>query len=270
MLKTKDIVFIRGGGDIATGIAHKLYRCGFRVLVLEIEWPTVVRRKVSFAQAIFDGETVVEGVKAVKVINEEEIFMSWENDCIPVLIDSELNILEKIKPDILVDSILAKRNLGTNKRMAPITIGVGPGFKAGEDVHVVVETNRGHNLGKLIFDGFAEPNTKIPQEVMGYTSERVLRAPCDGIIKNVFDIGDYVSKGQIVAYVNGEPVKALINGVLRGLIMNNSEVKKGLKIGDIDPRKIKEYCFTISDKARAVGGGVLEAILYLKTRRGRF
>ncbi|MEJ8554230.1 selenium-dependent molybdenum cofactor biosynthesis protein YqeB [Tepidibacter sp. Z1-5] len=260
----EDVVVIRGGGDIATGICHKLHRSGFKVLILEIEKPTMVRRTVSFASAVYDCETVVEKVKSVKAYNTKDIYKIWNDDQIPVIVDPECKIIDEMKVDILVDATLAKRNLGMNRTMAPITIGVGPGFDAGEDVDVVIETNRGHDLGKLIFKGYAKVDTGIPGKILGYGKERVLRAPCHGIINNLSDIGDIIKKDQIIAYVDNEPVKASLDGILRGMIMHNSKVKKGLKIADIDPRGIKEYCFTISDKARSVAGGVLEAILYTK------
>lgn len=259
-----DIVIIRGGGDLATGIIQKIYRSGFKILILEIDKPTVIRRTVSFARAIFDGQAIVEGVKVVKVNNTNEIFEIWNQGHVPVMADKECGILNEIKPDILVDAILAKKNLGTHKGMAPITIGVGPGFTAGEDVDVVIETKRGHDLGKLIFSGTAIQDTGVPGEILGYGKERLIKSPCAGKISNLCDIGELVKKDQILAHVDNEPVIAQIDGVLRGIIENNSEVKKGLKIGDIDPRGIKEHCFTVSDKARSIGGGVLEAILYLK------
>lgn len=262
-----DIVIIRGGGDIATGIAHRLYRSGFQVLILEIDKPTMVRRTVSFARAIFDGQAVVEDVKAVKAYNTDDIYEIWSSGNIPVLIDSQCNVMNEINADVLVDAILAKKNLGTHRGMASITIGVGPGFHAGEDVDVVVETSRGHDLGRSMLEGHAKPNTGVPGEILGYGKERVLKAPCDGIISNILDIGDLVKKGETIAYVNKEPVIAMIDGVLRGLIMDHSKVKKGLKIGDVDPRGVREHCFTISDKARSIGGGVLEAILYMKKNK---
>jgi xanthine dehydrogenase accessory factor len=262
-----DIVVLRGGGDLATGIAHKLHRSGFRVLILEIERPLVIRRTVSFAQAIFNGRSEVEGVKAVKVNEVKQIYDIWENEDIPIIVDPKCNVLKDIKADVLIDAIIAKKNLGTNKNMAPITIAAGPGFNAGEDVHVVVETQRGHNLGRLIFEGFAEPNTGIPGIIKGFGKERVINSPGNGVIKNVLEIGDVVESGQVISYVGDIPVTAAIDGVLRGLIMDGMEVQKGLKIGDIDPRGIKEYCYTISDKARSIAGGMLEAILYMKNRR---
>lgn len=259
-----DIVIIRGGGDIATGVAHRLHRSGFKVLILEIANPTVIRRTVSFAQAIFDGETVVEGVKAIKVNNKEEIYRCWENEAVPVIVDENLDILKEIKADVLVDAILAKKNLGTTKNLAPITIGLGPGFEAGVDVDAVIETNRGHYLGSVILEGFAEPNSGVPGVINGYGIERVIRAPKSGIISHKLKIGDLVKKDDIVAFVDQVPVNAPIDGVLRGLIMEGLEVYQGMKIGDVDPRGIKEHCYSISEKARAIGGGVLEAILHLK------
>ncbi|WP_366508841.1 selenium-dependent molybdenum cofactor biosynthesis protein YqeB [Thermosyntropha sp.] len=259
-------VVIRGAGDLASGIAHRLHRAGFKVLMLEVEKPLVIRRKVAFATAVLENEAVVEGVKAVKVETIEEIYEAFKAGYIPVLIDPEAKVLTSVKPGILVDAIIAKKNMGTHREMAPITIGVGPGFNAGVDVDAVIETKRGHYLGKLIFSGCAEKDTGIPGEVMGYTEERVLRSPADGNIHNLLDIGAEIKKGQIISYVGKEAVKATIDGVLRGLITDGMYVTKGLKIGDIDPRGVKEYCWTISEKARAIGGSVLEAILYLRHR----
>lgn len=260
----KDTVILRGGGDIATGIAHRLHRSGFKILILDINEPTMVRRTVSFASAIFDGDYTIDGVKAVKANNLNEINKIWDDKNIPILVDENLDILNEIKPDILIDAILAKKNLGTNKDMAPITIGVGPGFSTGIDVDLVVETSRGHYLGKVIFEGSAIPNTGIPGIIGGYGKERVLKSPCAGKIKNICEIGDVVKIGDIVAHVDEEPVKATLDGVLRGLIKDGLIVTNRMKIGDIDPRGVVEHCYSISDKARAVGGGTLEAILYMK------
>lgn len=259
-----EVIVVRGGGDIASGIIQKLHRSGFKVLILELKTPMVIRRRVSFAQAIFDGETTVEEIKAVKASTIDEIKNIWDREQVPIIIDEECSILKKINVDILIDSTLAKRNLGMEKSLAPITIAVGPGFEAGRDVDIVIESNRGHDLGKLIFNGFAQANTGEPGNISGFTTERVIKAPCEGKIKSVLDIGDTVKKGQIIAQIGTVPVVSKIEGVIRGLIMNNTYVMEGLKIGDVDPRGIKEYCFTISEKARAIGGGVLEAILYIK------
>lgn len=258
-----DIIIVRGAGDLATGIAHRLYNCGFSLVLTEIERPLVVRRRVAFASAVLQGSCQVEGVTAIKAAGAEDIFKIWAAGSIPVLCDSQCSILKEIKPLAVVDAILAKRNTGTHRGMAPITIGVGPGFTAGIDVDAVVETMRGHYLGKVIYSGSAEPDTRIPGSIGGYSWERLLRAPDHGIISNAVEIGDLVKQGDLIAHVSGKPVLSLLGGVVRGLIADGTEVGKDMKIGDIDPRGIREYCFTISDKSRAVGGGVLEAIMSL-------
>jgi xanthine dehydrogenase accessory factor len=260
----KEMVIVRGGGDIASGVIQKLYRCGFKVLVLEIENPTCIRREVSFSEALFEDEMEVEGIKAVKVRNIEEIEDAWKNNKVPVIVDPKGSYIDLLKPKAVVDGILAKKNLGTYINMAPITIALGPGFEAGKDVDVVIETNRGHNLGRLIFNGEAQVDTGAPGNIGGYTKERVIYSPCDGVINNVREIGDIVKKEEPLAYVGDYIVRATIDGVLRGIIRNNSKVHKGLKIADIDPRlEERKNCFTISDKARTIGGGVLEALIYL-------
>lgn len=262
-----DIIVVRGAGDIATGIAHRLHRCGFRVLMTEIERPLVVRRFAAFASAVPVGRAEVEGVCAVRVDNTGEVFEIWKDNNIPVLCDSQCRVLGELKPLAVIDAIMAKRNTGTFINMAPITIGVGPGFEAGSDVDAVIETRRGHNLGKVILKGSAEADTGMPGNIMGYSRERLLRAPASGVIRNILEIGDMVKQGDIIAQVEEEPVKSLIDGVIRGLIADGTEVKKGLKVGDVDPRGVREYCFTISDKSRSVAGGALEALLYLKKER---
>ena len=264
----RQTVVIRGGGDLGSGVARTLHRSGFRVLILEVANPLVVRRTVSFAQAIIDGEAAVEGIRAVRVDAQDDMFKQWRQGNIPVMVDPGGDMLKEIKPDAVVDATLAKRNTGMHRGMAPITIALGPGFKAGEDVDVVVETNRGHNLGRLIFEGYAEPDTGVPAPVKGYGRERVLRAPCGGAVTHILDIGAPVKAGDVICTVAGQPVKAPFDGMIRGLIMNGREVVAGLKIGDVDPRPIQELCYTISDKARALGGAVLEAILYLQYRNG--
>jgi xanthine dehydrogenase accessory factor len=266
-MKMDDVILIRGAGDLATGIAHRLYKSGFRLLLTDIEKPLVVRRCVSFANAILMGEAEVEGVRAVKALSNENIAGIWDNNNIPILCDSECSIVDIIKPLAVVDAIMAKKNLGTNRGMAPLTVGVGPGFEAGVDVDAVVETKRGHDLGRVIYKGSAEADTGIPGSIMGYSQERLLRASRSGTVKNVLKIGDIVKSGDVVARIENEPVRSSIAGVLRGLIADNTYVKEGLKIGDVDPRGIREYCYTISDKSRSVAGGVLEAILYLRNER---
>lgn len=258
----RETVVVRGAGDLATGIGHRLHRSGFNVLMLEIEKPLVIRRTVSYAQAVYDGEIVINGVKGVMVKSREEIATAWDREEIPVLVDENADIVSEIETRIVVDAILAKKNLGTTIDMAEIVIGVGPGFTAGVDVDAVVETKRGHYLGSVILDGAAIPNTGIPGTIGGYDKERVIHSPADGIIENVAKIGDVVEVGDTIAKIGETDVKAEIPGVLRGLIQNGIEVYNGLKIADIDPRGEVDHCFTISDKARAIAGGVLEAIMY--------
>lgn len=262
-----ELIVIRGGGDIATGIGHRLFMAGFKVIVIDIEKPLAIRRKVSFCEAIYNGEIIVEGVKAVLAKNIDEIYKAIDNGVIPVYVDEKGEIINSIKPMIVVDSILAKKNLGTTIDMAPITIGVGPGFEAGVDVDLVVETNRGHFLGKVIYEGKAEDDTGIPGDIIGYSKERVIRAESSGIFKSYYNIGDKVEVGDIICETGGVKIAAKLSGILRGIIHDGLYVKEGLKIGDIDPRGIEEYTYTISEKARAVGGGVLEGIMYLKGGR---
>jgi xanthine dehydrogenase accessory factor len=259
------IVVIRGAGDLATGVAHRLHRSGFKVLLLEVAQPLVVRRTVSFAQAVIDGETTVEDIRARKVSGPDELKKTWQDGVIPVLVDPGANILKDMNAAVVVDATLAKRDTGMRRNMAPLTIALGPGFEAGNQVHVVIETMRGHNLGRLFFTGCALPDTGKPDPVMGHGAERVLRSPVAGVLRHVLDIGAAVKKDGIICYVGEEPVRAAFDGVVRGLIMNGREVPQGLKIGDVDPRLVTDHCYTISDKARALGGSVLEAILMWKS-----
>jgi xanthine dehydrogenase accessory factor len=254
------LVIIRGGGDLATGVAVKLFRAGFPVMILEIERPTVIRLPVSFARAIYEGKVMVEEIEAVLIPSWEKAEDIIEKGKIPVLIDPEGSCIEKLSPTVIVDAILAKRNLGTRIDQAPLVIGLGPGFTAGEDVDVVIETKRGHNLGRVYYYGQAAPDTGVPGEVGGESKRRLLRAPAKGKIVPLHQIGDLVKAGEIIAEVEGIPLKAEISGVLRGLIYPQSWVARGMKVGDIDPRGIREFCFTVSDKARSLGGAVLEAI----------
>lgn len=254
------LVIIRGGGDLATGVAVRLFRAGLSVIILEIGHPTVIRLPVSFARAVYEDKAVIEGVEAILIPSWGKAKNTIKQGKIPVLVDSEGYCIEKLSPDVLVDAILAKRNLGTKVGEAPLVIGLGPGFTAGEDVDVVIETMRGHNLGRVIYHGQAAPDTGIPGEVGGESIKRLLRAPAEGKIIPLRKIGDLVKAGEVIAEVEGVPLKAEISGVLRGLIYPESWVTKGMKVGDIDPRGIREYCFTVSDKARSIGGAVLEAI----------
>ena len=254
------LVIIRGGGDLATGVAVRLFRAGFPLMILEIERPTVIRLPVSFARAIYEGKVMVEEVEAVLIPSWEKAEDIIKKGKIPVLIDPEGSCIEKLSPTVIVDAILAKRNLGIRKDQAPLVIGLGPGFTAGEDVDAVIETKRGHYLGRVYYQGQAVPDTGVPGEVGGESKRRLLRAPAEGKIVPLHQIGDLVKAGEIIAEVEGIPLKAEIPGVLRGLIYPQSWVARGMKVGDIDPRGIREFCFTVSDKARSLGGAVLEAI----------
>lgn len=257
-----EVVIVRSGGDIASGVIQKLHRTGFRVLVLEIEKPTSIRRLTCFSEAIYKGKMELEGITAVHVKNIIEIYHAWANDYVPVIVDPKGEYIQRFKPIAVVDSIIAKKNTGMSKKFAPITIALGPGFEAGKDVDIVIESNRGHNMGRLIFEGSAEPDTGMPGNIEGYTTERVLHSPEDGIVSLQHEIGDIVKNGDIIGYVNGQMFNAKIDGIVRGLIREGTYVTKGFKIGDVDPR-ISELknCYSISDKARAIGGAVLEAIL---------
>ena len=260
-------ILIRGAGDIATGIALRLYRAGMQVVMTDLPAPTAIRRTVCFSQAIILGEMTVEDVTARRAETPDQAEALLAQGLIPVLADPDCTCRTRLRPDALVDAILAKRNLGTKMDDAPIVVGIGPGFTAGEDCHAVVETMRGHTLGRVIYRGSALPNTNIPGLIGGFAGERVLRAPCDGIFTAVHRIGDTVEEGETIGFVEGQPMKCTISGVLRGVLDDGVPVKKGMKSGDVDPRCKPEYCTTISDKALAVGGGVVEAVLYLNAKQ---
>ncbi|OUQ58733.1 molybdenum hydroxylase [Tyzzerella sp. An114] len=255
------IVVIRGAGDIATGIAWRLWQSHFDVIMTDLERPTAIRRTVAFSTAIDEGEMVVEGVKAVKCSNVNDIMAALKDRNVAVIADPDLNILNDIKCHVLVDAVLAKRNLGTKITDAPVVIGVGPGFTAGKDCHFVIETKRGHNLGVVIDKGEPAKNSGVPGNIGGYTKERIIRSNCKGVFKPLRKIGDIVKKDDVVAEVSGNPLKAEIDGMIRGMLFEGIEVTEGFKCGDIDPRGESAQFTTISDKARAVGGGVLEAVM---------
>ena len=264
-MKKSDLIIVRGAGDLATGTIHRLKKSGFRLLVLETDYPAAIRRQVALSEAVYSKSACVEGVEAVRVKDEKQMLDAWKNDKVPVMVDPMGESIASMQPKVVVDAILAKHNLGTNKNMAPLTIALGPGFTAGVDVDVVIETKRGHNLGRVIRSGSAVPNTGIPGIIGGYGKERVMHAQAEGILRNVASIGDIVEARAVIAEIETEngtvPVEASLSGLLRGLIRDGYPVTKGFKIADIDPRKEElQNCFTISDKARCIAGSVLEVI----------
>lgn len=309
IIKNNLLIICRGAGDLATGIIHRLHRAGYRVIALETDYPAAIRRQVSFCEAVYDWSAAVEGVTArlIPALNyaknsteadaeiDTETYSGlndtptahiasekWDRSAIeavfeagevPLLIDPKGESIALLKPDVVVDAIIAKKNLGTTINMAPLVIGVGPGFTAGNDVHLVIESMRGHNLARIITDGMAQPNTGVPGNIAGFTSERVIHAPAAGYIHDVRKIGDIVQKGDEIARIYPDkgsydnelseyvPVNATITGIIRGLIREGYYFKKGFKIADIDPRESElTNCFTISDKARSIAGSVLEAV----------
>lgn len=259
-------ILIKGAGDLASGIACRLHACGFSIVMTDLPVPTAVRRTVSFSRCIYEGEAMVEQATAVRCETLQQMETALQGGNIAVFADPQANIRTLWHPDVVVDAILAKHNLGTHLEDAPVVIGVGPGFTAGQDCHCVVETKRGHYLGRCIYQGSAIPNTGVPGDIGGYTVERILRAPCDGVFVPVVEIGAVVEAGQTCGRVNGVPMTSQIPGVVRGLLQEGVPVTAGMKSGDVDPRCAPEHCLTVSDKARAVGGGVLEAILHLTTK----
>lgn len=254
-------ILIKGAGDLASGIACRLFRCGLEVIMTELAVPTTVRRTVAFSRAVYDGCAVVEGVTGSLVHNEKELENTLSAGEIPIIIDPEIVHMEWYKPNVVVDAILAKRNTGTRINDADKVIGVGPGFEAGKDCHFVVETKRGHYLGSVIAKGAAIPNTGVPGNVGGFTSERIIRSVKSGLFVPIANIGEVVEKGQMVAISGGEPIYAQMGGLVRGMLQSGLLVDRGMKCGDIDARCEPDHCFTISDKARSIGGGVLEAVL---------
>lgn len=254
------LVVVRGAGDLGTGCIVRLVRAGFRVVALEMEKPCAIRRAVSLSEAIYDGEATVEGIRGFRC---EAAPGAWGPLEVPILVDPEARSVARFMPLALLDAIVAKRNVGTRIDMAPIVVALGPGFEAGRDVHAVVETNRGHDLGRVILTGAAERDTAVPGLIAGAGRDRVIRAPAAGRVAAIREIGDLVRAGEPVLSVGGVGVRATLDGVVRGLIRPGSDVPAGFKVADVDPRGAREHCFSVSDKARAVGGGVLEAILAL-------
>lgn len=264
------LVAVKGAGDLASGVIHRLVRAGFTVIATELPQPMALRRTVAFAEAVALGQTTVEGVTARLVASLEEAQPVLANREVPIFIDPAGESLREARPHVLVEATLTKKNSGITIADAPIVIALGPGYEAGKDAHAVIETNRGHNLGRVYFQGAAEPDTGVPGTIGGYSAERLLRAPRAGTLYGRQQIGDTVAAGETVAVVEADgttaPVIAAISGILRGLVRDGLTVQTGLKVGDIDPRAVRDHCFTISDKSRAVAGGVLEAICYFLSR----
>jgi len=255
------IIVMRGAGDLATGVALRLHRAGLkRIVMLETASPLAVRRTVAFCEAVHHTTMTVEGVTSQKSESIQDIDRIWSEGRIPVLVDPKGEHIAELQPDVFVDAIIAKRNIGTTINSAPLVIGLGPGFTAGEDVHVVIETKRGHHLGRVIHTGPAAPNTGIPGNIAGHTIKRVYWAEQEGIFSTPYDIGDTIKEGEQLGAVDGQPVIAALSGVIRGLLRDGTPVRRRTKLGDIDPRGTLSYCGETSDKALAIGGGVLEAI----------
>ena len=265
-MRRDDLIVVRGGGDLATGTIHRLWSAGLRVLVLEAEHPAAIRRQVSLCEAVYEGETTVEGLRAVRVESLEAAEAVWAENAVPVLVDPKGSCLKQARPAVLIDAIIAKKNLGTTREMALLTIALGPGFVAGRDVDVVVETKRGHKLGRIIREGAAAPNSGVPGIIGGYGAERVIHAPEAGIFRNRHAIADLVTAGETIAVIempdgNTVPVTTQIDGILRGLLRDGYPVTRGFKVADVDPRRSElENCFLISDKARCIAGSVLELV----------
>ena len=269
----KDLVIVRGGGDLASGTIYKLKKSGFPILVLEVANPSAIRRNVAFSEAVYQGTQTVEDMTCYLAESLDQARQFLSEGKLAVLVDPTGESIPRLKPLAVVDAILAKKNLGTNRKMAPITVALGPGFTAGEDVDAVIETKRGHDLGRVLWKGNAVPNTGIPGIIGGYGKERVIHCPAEGILRNVKKITDTVSKGEVIALVETRtgtvPVEATLDGILRGLIRDGYPVRIGFKMADIDPRAEEMgNCFTISDKARCIAGGVLEAVLQRKGELG--
>ncbi len=267
---TRDIpvAVVRGAGDLGTGVALRLWRTGFRVICIDLPQPLVIRRSVAFASALYDGRVTVEGVQCERISVADEAIFLWSRNTLPVLADADARIIEVLQPEVLIDAVMAKRNVGTKIGQAPCVVALGPGFSAGVDCHAVIETQRGHDLGRVIWQGSAAPNTGVPGTIGGQDEKRVLRAPCDGVFYGRRAIGDKIKPNEVIAQVDKTPVISEIGGILRGLLHDGMTVPQGLKVADIDPRGDVRHCFTVSDKALSVAGGVLEAVFALR-RPGR-
>lgn len=254
-------VIVKGAGDLATGVAYRLWRAGFKVAMTELAQPLAIRRAAVFAEAVYAGRVVLEGIEARRVEDAAQAEAAWQAGVLPVLVDATPAMIAALRPEVIVDGIMAKRNTGTNITDAPLVIALGPGFVAGRDVHAVIETSRGHYLGRVIWEGAAQENTGVPGEVGGQSHRRVVYPPCAGVFRAALAIGDLVHEGDVLGTVDGMPVLARTAGVVRGLLHDGLTVTPAIKVADVDPRGIVEHCFTISDKALAIGGGALEAVV---------
>jgi xanthine dehydrogenase accessory factor len=254
-------VLIRGGGDLSSGVALRLHHIGCELIINELAQPLMVRRLASFGEAVYSGEMTIEGVTARLCVSVDRIQDILKRGEIPVLIDPNTQSRHVLQPDVIIDGRMTKKAPDLGMDSAPMTIGLGPGFTAGENCHVVVETNRGHFMGRIYWSGSAEKDTGVPESVLNQQTERVLRASADGILCNVKQIGALVEKGEVITSIAGAPIVANFSGVLRGIMHDGLQVTKNMKIGDLDPRGDPRYCHLVSDKALAVGGGILEAIL---------
>lgn len=261
-MKREQIIAIKGAGDLASGIALRLWRCGFPVVMSELAVPLCIRRTIAFSSAVFDGTAKVEDAEGVLIRNISETKNAWDSGKLPIIVDEDAGQLLSLRPDVLIDARIIKSwRKDTSLTDAPLVIGLGPGFKAGVNVHCVIETNRGHNLGRVFWQGEAEPDTGIPGTIKGEGIKRVVKSPCAGKFDPCVEIGDSVEAGDLIAHVGDTGIHAQLSGIVRGIIYPGIEVWEKLKIMDIDPRGNRSHCFTVSDKASALGGGVLEAIL---------
>ena len=261
-MKREQLIAIKGAGDLASGIALRLWRCGYRVIFSELPVPLCIRRTIAFSSAVFDGSAKVEDAEGILIHDLSEANAVWKENKLPVIVDENAEQILSLKPDVLVDARIIKTwRDDTHLSDAPLVIGMGPGFTAGENAHCVIETNRGHNLGRVLWSGSAEPNTGVPGTIKGEGIKRVVKSPADGTFTPTVEIGDSVEVGDLIARVGETEIHAQLAGIVRGIIYPGITVQQGLKIMDIDPRGNRDHCFTVSDKATALGGGVLEAIL---------
>ncbi len=258
----RERVLVKGAGEQASATAHRLFRCGYRVAMTDLERPTAIRRTVSFCSAVYEGAIAIEGVRGVLRRAEDLEALPEDGwDHVPVIVDPHSRLVALWRPDVVVDARILKTNLDNRLSDAPLVIGLGPGLEAGRDVHFVVETMRGHHLGRIVARGFSQDDTGQPGEIGGYTRERLVRAPGDGVFVSRRAIGERVAAGEAIGSVTGAELRSAIAGVIRGLLWPGLEVTAGQKLADVDPRGDPELCRTLSDKARAISGSVLEIVV---------